>query len=234
MRAFRAFGVRVVGLFRRSVADRELAEEFAAHLDMAAAEYERRGLSQAEARRRARLDSGNLALAAEAYRDQRGLPRIESLLRSLRHATRALAHSPGFATMAVLTLALGIGLATAVYTVADAMALRRLPVRDQGRIVVLWGRSHDGRFDNYPVAGAEDFVRQSRALRRAAYFASFRSAPIAVRDGATVSQLNRALVSGGFFGVLGANGTLGRALRPGDDAVGVAPSTVISYRVWQQ
>jgi putative ABC transport system permease protein len=158
---------------------------------------------------------------------------MDTMARTVKHALRALRRTPAFFTAAVLTLALGIGLATAVFTVADALALRRLPVQDQGRIVVLWGRSRDGRFDNYPLAGAEDFIRHSHALQSGAYFGWFGAMPIAVRDGNRVVRLRRALVSGGFFDVLGAHARLGRALRAGDDEPGAAPAMVISYGVWQ-
>ena len=234
MRPLWGFIGRIRGLFDRSERDLDLADELAAHLEMAAADYERRGLEPTDAARRARLDAGNLAAAAETHRRQRGLPKIESLVRTLGQSARALAHSPSFTTLAVLTLALGIGLATAVYTVADVMALRRLPVRDQGRIVVLWGRSHDGQFDNYPIAGAKDFARDARTLNRAAYFAWFGAAPIAVRDDGRITRLRRALVSGEFFGVLGTQAALGRALRATDDEPGAAPATVISDRVWRE
>ncbi|MGH7670097.1 MAG: ADOP family duplicated permease [Gemmatimonadaceae bacterium] len=234
MSVFRALVARILGLFGRAARDRDLSDEFAAHLAMSAAEYERRGHSPGDAQRLARLDAGSLADAAESYRDRRGLPMVETTARTLRLAYRSLWRTPGFLIAAVLTLALGIGLATAVFTVADALALRKLPVRDQNRIVVLWGRARDGRFDNYPVDGAEEFVRRSHALQSGAYFAWFGAVPIAVRDGDRVTRLRRALVSGGFFDVVGTHPLLGRALRPADDEPGAARAMVISYGVWQQ
>ncbi|HEX8724221.1 MAG TPA: ABC transporter permease [Gemmatimonadaceae bacterium] len=167
-------------------------------------------------------------------RPRRPPDHLDRIVQRLRLAARSLRRAPGFFVAAALTLALGIGLATAVFTVADAMALRRLPVHDQNRIVVLWARSLDGRYDNYPVYDAANFARQSRALRQAAYFAWFGSAPIAIHDGGRVSRLRRALVSGNFFSVLGARAALGRALRPADDSPGAAPVAVLSYDAWQQ
>ena len=234
MSALRAVAERIRGLFGRSVRDREMAEQFAAHLQMETDENIRRGMSLEEARRAALLRSGGLGAAKDAYRDQRGVPSVDALARSIRLASRSLRHAPGFFVAAALTLALGIGLATAVFTVANAMALRQLPVLDQNRIVVLWGRSLDGRFDNYPVTNAAEFARQSRAFRRAASFAWFGAAPIPIRDGDRVAQLRRALVSGEFFDVLGARAMLGRALRPADDSPGAAPVAVLSYDAWQK
>ena len=158
-----------------------------------------------------------------------------SLLQYVRVGARSLRRSPGFSLTAILTLALGIGLATAVFAVADALLLRRLPVVDQGRLVVLAGESPDGRISDWPLAldDAREFTRGSRALARVAFVAREGATPLAVRDGDRISRLNRALVSGDFFTVLGARPVLGRALQPEDDAPGAAPVLVLSHRAWQ-
>lgn len=97
---------------------------------------------------------------------------MESLLQNARVGIRSLRRDPGFAMTATLTLAMGIGLATAVFTVAEAFLLRPLPVRDQGRVVVLWGATSDGRFDNFPLllADARDFATRVRSLERVEFF----------------------------------------------------------------
>src|SRR5439155_2220346 len=139
-----------------------------------------------------------------------------------------------FAVTAVATLGLGIGLSTAVFTVADALLVRRLPVRDQDRIVALWGETRDRSFSNYPVAGARDFARRTGTLERVAFFGYWGSAPMAVRTGGNITDLRRALVSGVFFDVLGTRPVLGRALRAEDDVFGARPVVVISYGAWQR
>ena len=153
----------------------------------------------------------------------------------MRYALRTLARTPGFALTAILTLALGIGLATAVFTVADALLLRRLPVRDQDRLVVLWGQK-PGREFAYPLAleDARDFARRARSLERVAFYASFGAAPLPIREADQISRLRRALVSGEFFDVLGVRPLLGRALRAADAVSGAAPVVVLSYAAWQQ
>ena len=90
----------------------------------------------------------------------------------LRTAVRSLARARGFSAAAIATLALGIGLTTAVFTIADALLVRKLPVRDQDRVVVVAGITKDGRTTNYPlsVQDAQEFVRGSRALSGAAFF----------------------------------------------------------------
>src|SRR2546422_4237088 len=157
------------------------------------------------------------------------------MLHDLRHALRSLRRTPGFALTAILTLALGIGLATAVFTVADALLLRRLPVRDQDRLVVLWSQAPDRGFD-YPFTldEAREFARQTRSLAPVAFFAYEGAWPTPIRDGERISRLHRALVSGEFFDALGAQPVLGRALHAADDVVGAAPVLVLSHGAWQR
>lgn len=161
---------------------------------------------------------------------------METLIENVRIGIRSLARTPGMAIGAVLTLALGIGIATAVFTVADALLLRRLPVADQERIVALWGESSSGKFDDYPL-GLDDsraFARTSRELQSVGFFSYYGATETPVRDGERVSRLERALVSGNFFDVLGAPPLLGRALRPQDDVTGAAPVAVLSHSAWRQ
>ena len=157
------------------------------------------------------------------------------MLRDVRHALRSLSRTPGFALTAILTLALGIGLATAVFTVADALLLRRLPVRDQDRLVVLWSQAPDRGFD-YPFTldEAREFARRTRSLAPVAFFAREGAWPTPIRDGERISRLRRALVSGEFFDALGAQPVLGRALHAADDVIGAAPVLVLSYGAWQR
>ena len=157
------------------------------------------------------------------------------MLRDVRYALRTLRNAPQFATVAILTLALGIGLATAVFTVADALLLRQLPVRDQDRLVVLWGQLPDQEFAySLGLDDAREFARRTRSLERVGYFASFGALPLPIRERDQISRLRRALVSGDFFDVLGARPLLGRALRAADDASGAAPVLVLSYGAWRQ
>src|SRR5437660_8000359 len=156
-------------------------------------------------------------------------------MNNLRYALRSLRRTPGFTLTAILTLALGVGLATAVFTVADALLLRRLPVRDQDRLVVLWGQAPDRTY-NYPFGldDAREFALQTRSIERVAFFSYYGAGPKPIRDGDQVSSLRRALVSGEFFDVLGARPTLGRALGATDDVSGAAPVLVLSYGAWQR
>ena len=153
----------------------------------------------------------------------------------VRHALRTLRNAKGFAAVAILTLALGIGLATAVFTVADALLLRRLPVRDQDRLVVLWGQAPDRGFD-YPLRldEAREFARRTRSLAQVAFFGYEGAWPMPIRDGERIACLRGAIVSGEFFDVLGVQPSLGRALHAEDDVIGAAPVLVLSYAAWQR
>jgi putative ABC transport system permease protein len=153
-----------------------------------------------------------------------------------RLALRSLIRAPGFAVAATLTLALGVGLSTAVFTIADALLIRRLPVRDQERLVVLWGETRDGRFSNHPLplSDVRDFQRRARSLEEVAFFEFRGAAPTPIRSHDRVYPAQVAMVSGNFFDVLGGRPAMGRALRPEDDLAGAAPVLVLSHRAWQQ
>lgn len=161
---------------------------------------------------------------------------MDTLLQNVRVGIRSLRRTPGFAVTALLTLALGIGLSVAVFTVASALLLRPLPVHDQDRVVALWGEKRDGSFDNYPVGleDARDFALAAGSLERVAWYAYEGAWPAAIRDGDRIARLRRARVSGEFFDVLGATPVLGRTLREADDRSGAAPVVVLSHATWQQ
>jgi putative ABC transport system permease protein len=161
---------------------------------------------------------------------------MDRLTRNARTGLRSLRRAPGFATAAILTLALGIGLSTAVFTIANALLLRRLPVRDQDRIVLLWGETRDKRFTNFPLDldDVRAFIRESRALERGAFFGYEGASEIAARDGDRITNLRQTVVGGDFFGVLGARPALGRTLTTADDQFGSEPVAVLSYSAWQR
>ncbi len=159
-----------------------------------------------------------------------------SVLQNARLGVRSLRRTPGFSATAILTLALGIGLSTAVFTVAEAFLLRPLPIRDQDRVVVLWGATRDGRFDNFPLLldDAHAFAARTQSLERIEFFAYGGAQLVPIRDGGNVYRLHRSLVTGGYFDLLGVKPVLGRALRPEDDVKGAAPVAVLSYGAWQR
>jgi len=128
---------RLIGMFRRRRGDAALDDEIRTHLDLLADDFVRRGMTPDDARAAARREFGGVDQMKERYRDQRGWPWMESLAQDARYALRTFAKNPGFAAVAILTFAIGIGANTAIFTLIDALVLRSLPVHDPQQLVQL-------------------------------------------------------------------------------------------------
>ncbi|HZM91999.1 MAG TPA: ABC transporter permease [Vicinamibacterales bacterium] len=231
MSSSRIFFTRVMSLFRRGRLDADLDAEVRAHLDLLAAEYARHGMSDGEARAAARRAFGGVDQMKEIYRDRRGLPWIEDAVQDVRYAVRVLIASPGFAAVAILTLALGIGANTAIFSLLDAVMLRSLPVQRPHELVV-GSYVIDGR-EQFPVAAYQ--FRALRAQRDVlADLAAFRPLPLAVNYRGETDFVIGQLVSGNYHSVLGVRAVLGRTLTAADDAPGGGNWAVISYGYWQR
>jgi len=236
MRTLRAWLLRVGGVFRQTQGDRELDAELESHLQLHAADGVRSGLTPDEARRRAVLKLGGLERTREQYRDRRGLPAFESLVRDVRYAVRVLRQRPGFTLAAVLVLALGIGANTAIFSVVNAVLLRPLPYPEPERLTFVW---HVPPADAFPgmtqfsvsPANFLDWQRQSRSFERMALM-QFRSFNISGQTGP--ETLRAAGVTPGFFDVLGVQPILGRTLRPEEDIRGQHRVVVLSERLWMR
>jgi hypothetical protein len=234
-RVMRSRFFRLMSLFRRRQ-EQDLDEEVRAHLELLTADYVRRGLTPEQARNAARRDFGGVEQVKEAYRDVRSSRLFEHLRRDLGYAGRALRRSPGFTVAVVLTLALGIGANTAVFTLIDALSWRTLPIRDPEslRLVsrIRLGRTETGF--TYP---------QFRALREAASgaaLAGYSSSgfPVmlsAVDTGGVEPPITGQLVSGNYFDLLGVAPQHGRLIGPDDDRVPDGhPVAVISDGYWRR
>jgi predicted permease len=224
MSAIRAFWLRLFGLlWRNEDQERDVDEEFACHLEMRIEDGIRSGMTPAEARRVALIESGGLDSAKEAWRDRRGLPHLEDFGRDIRYALRTLRRSPGFSATALLTLALGIGANTAIFSLVDAFLLRSLPVKEPQELVLV--RS------GFPYSTFEQFRDRNHCF--SGIFAYDESHVTAVIDGRP-EYLDGDFVSGTYFETLGVNAIVGRTFRSEDDQLGRQPVAVISCRYWIQ
>jgi predicted permease len=231
MRQVRAALTRVAGVFTGRRADDDVREELQLHLEMETAENIRRGMNPEEARRQALLSSGGLTQAVDAVRDQRGLPWLESLAADIRYALRALRRSPAFTTVVVITLALGIGANTAIFSVVRGVLLKPLPHRDGDRLVYL-RQSMDGPGGAnlaFSVPEVRDFRSGVPSLGGIAEFSEW-SMTLQGEEGAVRMALG--LVTGNFFEVMGLSAILGRVTGPSDDGPGVPPVMVLTHEGW--
>jgi len=223
---------RFFALFRRGRLDRELNEEISAHLAMQEEEFRRQGMDPAAARAAARRAFGGVAQTQEAYRDRRGIPWLEIAAKDIRYALRGLRRNPGFTAAAIISLALGIGANTAIFSLFHALMLRMLPVARPGELVSLyrtggWGK----RFCSYPLylelAKRSDLF--SGVLARTGV-AKVRYTP----PGGRPQFTQREFVSGNYFSVLGVAPALGRLFTGDDNRVPQGhPLAVLSYDFWQ-
>jgi predicted permease len=232
MRFLRRFLERLANFASRRRADQRLREEMEDHLALQTEENLRDGMPLAEARRQAVLKFGAVQTIREGYHGEQSLPFAESLLQDLRYAFRQLANSPGFASIAILTVALGIGATTAIYSVVDATLLHPLPYPQPEQLVRIQ--------DDLPGAGARDVglsVPEWWDLQHSGIFqyVSMQGAGSANLTGA--SQPARIIfkpVSPNYFAVLGAKPQFGRLFDPQDRTPGFTLEVVISDGLWKR
>jgi predicted permease len=232
---------RVASLFRRRALDSQLDEELRFHLDMETEANRRRGMTAEAAEQAAHREFGGVAQTKEIYRDRRGLPMLELLLRDLPYGLRTLRRSPGFTAIAVLSLGLGIGANTAIFTLIDAVMLRSLPVRSPNELVAIGNTARPGGMSFGPVNvelfSLPLYLRlRDRNSVFTGVFASGRVDHLTVRiDGGGDEPIRGRIVSANFFDVLGVEPALGRTfVNDGDRPTGANPVVVIAYDYWQK
>jgi predicted permease len=235
-------------LFRNTEMERELDEELRFHLEKEIEQNLARGMSPEEARRAALRSFGGIERVKEESRDVRGVRFVEELWQDLRYGLRMLLKSKGFTVVAVLSLALGIGANTAIFSVVDAVLLKTLPVAEPERLVLFeWQAGLPFRTNGMSGTSSElavfryDIFEKMRQARAAAPESSlsdfFAFAPIyegiaVVGDQAEI--VGGQAVSGGYYAGLGVQPILGRAITDEDDKPGAAPVVVLSFQFWQE
>ena len=223
--------LRLGSAFGLGVRDRELHDELAFHRDMLEQKYRDRGLDADSARRAACVELGGDAQTAEAWRDQRGLPFLETLRQDVVYGCRILRRSPGFTAAALLTLTLGIGANTAIFTVVDAVLLRPLPYADPDRLVVAGDRNADGSLSGVGLGTIADWRDRSRSFDQLAMVRLWM--PTLVTD-AEAEQLPAARVSWNYFAALGVRPALGRDFTVTDDREDGWHVVLLSDRLWRR
>ncbi len=233
MRTLRAWLLRAAGLFHKEQRDRELADEIESNLRMHIDDNVRAGMTPAEAQRQALLKFGGVESTKESYREQRGIPMLETLWQDVRFALRMLRKSASFTAIAVLTLALGVGANTAIFSIVNAVLLHSLPYPDPDRLVRI--------FFNEPGVGLRD-VRFSKPelddlQTRAGVFEDV--SPIYegsenLTGGKQPERIEGVNSSFSYFSMLGATPQIGRLFGPQDFVPCFAPVIVISDGLWRR
>ena len=222
---------RVLALFRWRSRDRDMEREMAFHVDSLARDYVRDGLSDVDAQHAARRQFGNLTRLKERGHDERTMRLVEDVARDVRHAARGLWRSPGFSLAVILTLALGIGGNTAVFSVVDQLLLRPLPYPDGDRLVTVEESVGANPHADVSPANWLDWQRESRTFRR---FAAWRSWSFTLTGTGEPRRVNAQQVSSEFFPLLGVAPLLGRTISDEDDRPNGPRVAVLSYRAWQE
>jgi putative ABC transport system permease protein len=218
-------------LFRRQQVSQELNEELNGFLEMAADEKMKDGMSHKDALRAVRLERGNLEVTREVVRAAGWESFVETLWQDLRFGLRTLRKSPGFTAVAVLTLALGIGANTAIFTVVNGILLKPLPYPQPDRLVMLWERElSDGSLGSVAPANFFDWREQNHSFDKIAAIDPY---PDFILNGSGEPQrLTGAAVSSDFFSLLGVQMTLGRDFLSEEDRPGYNRVVVLSFSTW--
>src|SRR5882672_9327295 len=230
MRKLRAGLLRLSGLFRKDKRDAEFSSEMESHLQLHIDENLRAGMRALEARRKALIKLGGIEQTKVLVRERRGLPMVEVLLQDLRFAGRTLRRNPGFTSVAVLTLALGVGANTALFSVVKAVLLNSLPYRQPERLITLARRdSQTPNPTNVSYGETEDWKDRSRSLQQIALYHGWMPSSSASGAPEMVFGLR---VTRNFFETLGTSPYLGREFLPDEDRPGRWHVVLLSYPYW--
>jgi predicted permease len=221
---------RCAALFGKQKLDEYLDEELRAHIEFAMDENLKHGMSQQEARTAALREFGGVTQTRERYRVQRGLPFAETLMRDVRYALRQLWKSPGFAATAILTLALGIGANTAIFSVVEGVLLAPLPYHEPDRLVMVLESRPSVKQIGISYPDFQDWQHGSRSFER---MAALTSRDYDLTGPGTSEHLDGMEVTSGFFAMLGLKLVRGHEFSPSEDRPHEAHTVLISDRLWK-
>jgi len=232
MRHWKRMWAKLNTFLHRGRVESDLAREMETHLALLMEQFQRRGMSPEEARLTARREYGGIDQAKELHRDERSIVWMEQVLQDVRYAWRSLLKSPSFATVAVLTLALGIGANIAIFTVVNAVLLRPLPFQEPEKLVRV--------FDDLKGASVKDIgmsVPELEDLRRSGIFEGITvifPVSTALSGGDHTERIEMLGTNVNYFQMLGARAALGRVYGPEDAQPGFSDGVVISDGLWQR
>jgi predicted permease len=228
---------RMAGFFRKQRLDENLDAELRAHLDALAEENLRRGMTPEEARYAARREFGGLERAKELYREQRGLPFLDTLAQDVRLGLRGFLKRPGFACLAILTLALGIGVNTVLFTFVHGVLFSPLPFREPERLVSLWERiTIEGNYDPHNVVSGgvfQDWQRQATSFEQMALIGED-SANLSGDGGSLPEAIGTRYCSYNLFPMLGVQPIHGRSFAAEDDRPNANATVLLTYGLWKR
>jgi predicted permease len=228
---------QIRSLFRGEQLDREVKEEMGSHLEMAVEENLKRGMPPEEARRQALVRFGGVQQALERHRESRNLPWVDVLRQDLRFTFRMLCRDSGFAVVAIVILALGIGANIAVFSVVDTILLRPLPFRDAQQLVRIVEKDPKAGESSktYTADAAQDFQQQNRSFQSVSgYFAFTGPDNFKLIGNGQPTPATGILVADGFFQTLGVEPSLGRLFRQEEFVQHAQPVALLSYPFWKR
>ena len=233
MGRFRAWVTRLSEVFLRKRSEQELSEELESHLQMHIQDNLHAGLAPQEARRQALLKLGGLDQTKELYRDRRGLPFLETLLQDLRFAFRTLRKKPGFANTAILTLAIGIGANTAIFSLVNSVLLRPLSYKDPQQLYLIreivpqWAKSFPLLPANFP-----DFQIWQKESRSFEQIAIAEGMDMDLSGAGDAEEIHGVRSSTNLLDLLGERPALGRSFLPDEDQAGQDRVVILTDRFW--
>ncbi len=232
MRWMYKFPLRLRSLFRRDRVEMELTDELRFHLEQLIEEKAAKGMTPDEAHYAALRELGGAEQIREECRDMRRVNYIENLFQDARYGLRTLVKNPGFTAVAILTLALGIGATTAVFSVVDAALIRSLPYKNPGRLVMVWET-----YRQFPKVWASvpnfvDWQRENDVFEAIGAYRVARGFTLTGRG--EPKRVQATFVSASLFSLLGVKARTGRAFIPAEDEPGSQPVLVLSHALWQR
>jgi len=224
---------RLRALLRRSEVERELDEELHHHIERQIEQNIRHGMNPEEALHAARKAFGGVEQAKERSRDSRGVRWLEDIWQDLRYGARMLIKTPGFTLIAVITLALGIGANTAIFSVVSGVLLRQLPYEEPEQLALIWEKFSSLGLEQVPVSASEftDYRNQTQSF---SHLAAFDTADFNLTDGDLPERVPGAQVSASLFPLLGVKPQLGRAFFDEENEPGGDNVVLLSHALWQR